>query len=135
MGRDHADCRHDRHAASARISPIASFTQPINSAASENSLGEMAQGAIGKRQLYIVCPAQAMAVLIQNPRIDDFVLAKPDDVHASATSHRYSHCAVRVHCNSDPLSQEAVEFLPHFTVSSCVIRAIPARTRSPKSSL
>lgn len=135
MGRNHADCRHQSSCRFRENIAIASFAPTDQIAASENSLGEMAQGVIGRRKLYIVCPGQAMAVLIENPRIDDFVLAKPDDVHVSATSHRYSQCAARVQCNSDPLSQEAVEFLPHFTVSSCVIRAIPARTPSPKSSL
>jgi hypothetical protein len=82
----------------------------------------MAQGVIGKRKPYIVCPGQAMAVLIENtPRIDDFVLAKPDDPHASAPSHRIQSSEVCVHCNSDPLSQEAVEFPPRFTALHDVI--------------
>jgi hypothetical protein len=92
----------------------------------------MAQGLIGKRKPYIVCPRQAMAVPIEKPSrtLASTISSWPSRMIPMRRPPRtaYSDRAVCVHCNSDPLSQEAVEFPPRFTALHGVILCDPSDT-------
>jgi hypothetical protein len=91
-----------------------------------NRLGGVAHHVIGERKPHSVHPNQATAKLVEYPGIDDCVMSESDHPRALLTPNGHGDCAVGVHCNCDPLSEQVVEFPSRLTGFHRIVLRNPA---------